>query len=908
MSTGDLPLIRTKLAPPRVGNAPVSRDAMLQRLDDGRSRRLVLVQGPAGCGKTMLLTQWRHRLLAQGAKVGWYNAGVDDNDTLAACYLVESLLQAGVTIDKEALHVYLRSGAKAWRPLIASLIDDVCSQDDEIYLVIDDLHHIASFGTLKLLDRWLAIAPGHFHLVLSSRTRPPLQTARLRAADEITELEFSELRFSRDETHRFLQGQGLQLGASQEQTLHDITDGWAAGLQLMAFTLRKEKDPEQFLAREGKQSLSRADALERYLETTVVEHLSDAELDFLVRVSACRRFNRELCELLTGDTRTAEHLARFENENLFLIAIDTGDAEPWYRFHRLFAEFLNRRLQRRDEQELRAIHHRASRWFAGQKLHVEAMRHATLANDVDFVVELIDRAARRMINGANFVELLKWCDAVPAESLQKRLNISLCLAWAQLACSRIEDFERNLAAIDANNESRAAEAATEVQLLRAFHLLRQDDTSACLAMLEPMLHGHPPVNTFNSFMLNQLASLSRVYTNDFERARELARQRHQIETRERPDYPRPMVDIVNGFSHLQQGNVQLATDSLSDYIEHALTRTSYGVDAAGGYAGYLLEALYQTGAIDQAQDFIDRYLELIEAVGFSDGVLFAYRVRARLQRLAGDARAARETLLHLEEIGYRKRLDRIVAWSLFEQLALAIGESQSAPVRDLLAQLDRLAARHGDAQNCAWSEIGLAALIAHAAVALAREDDVAVCLATIDAAREAATRNRRRLLSTQLGLMRAIVMLRSGKAAEAQRLARELLGVACETNMRRVLPDLGSAALPLIERLLKSEADGAARELLKSAADELRPSAPGTPAAKAESRPTTARAPGNPLSAREGEILALLGQGLSVKSIARDLNVSAGTVKWHVKNLYAKLNAYSKEDALARARKLRILA
>jgi LuxR family transcriptional regulator, maltose regulon positive regulatory protein len=176
--------------------------------------------------------------------------------------------------------------------------------------------------------------------------------------------------------------------------------------------------------------------------------LQPAELSFLIRISACRRFNRELCEVLTGDPHAAGHLARFEAENLFLIPIDTADHEPWYRFHRLFSSFLNSRLDALGAAEVQALHRTASRWFASRSLHVEAMRHAQLAGDIDFVVELIDRDARRLVNTASFVELLRWCDAVPQERLQARLNACLCAAWAQLSCSRVADFDRNIVAIE----------------------------------------------------------------------------------------------------------------------------------------------------------------------------------------------------------------------------------------------------------------------------------------------------------------------------------------------------------------------------------------------------------------------------------------------------------------------------
>lgn len=150
-------VIRTRLAPPRVGNAPVNRDKLLQRLDAHRDRKLTLILGPAGSGKTMLLAQWRKRLAEAGARVAWFNLGSDDDVTLVAAYLVESLRSADLDIRTEELVLFNRSGGKSRNSFLASLIDDLTDCDDEIYLIIDDLHHSTAFGILQLLDALLDV-------------------------------------------------------------------------------------------------------------------------------------------------------------------------------------------------------------------------------------------------------------------------------------------------------------------------------------------------------------------------------------------------------------------------------------------------------------------------------------------------------------------------------------------------------------------------------------------------------------------------------------------------------------------------------------------------------------------------------------------------------------------------------
>lgn len=905
MIHSDLPLIRTKLAPPRIGNAPVQRSALLQRLEERRDRTLTLVMGPAGCGKTMLLTQWRKSLSLQGAKVAWYNVSADDNDDHVIAYLIEGLMQAGVNIDTEAVQAFRRSGGKSWKPLIASLIDDLCDEDRDVYVIIDDLHHVSSFKLLQMLDAWLSMAPERFHLVLGSRTSPPLQLNRLRTTDSVTEVRFSDLRFSLEETRFFLQSQGLSgLSSVQEMRLHEMSDGWAAGLQLLVYSLRQHKTPEQFFESQRNLSLSQAEALEQYLETTVSQQLSAAELGFLVRVSACRRFNRELCQQLTGDPASGELLARFEKENLFLIPIDTADAEPWYRFHRLFATFLHRRLAKLGAAEIGRIHNRASHWFSGKDLLIEAMRHAMLAGDTDFAVQLIDRTARRFVHGANFVELLKWCDALPRASLRGQLNVLLCVAWAQLSCGRTEDFERTMADVAAHADSGTPSATAEARVLRAYQLISCDETAQALRLVDPMMQD-AQLNPFQTLMVSNIASLCLVYGNQFERAREVARLRHQIDIRERPDRPRPLIDVVAGLSYLVEGNIALARSSLSAFINDIEPRMDVGLDASGMFSGYLMEALYQSNELREARDLLDQHLDPIDAVGSSDGLSYAYRTRARIELLRGNVDEAQKVLSLLEEFGYRRKLERTIAWALQEKVAVALHSRQYGLVPDLLARLRDIGERYADRETSGLGEIAIAVAVAKAHAAFVLEGDTAA-LAAIDAARAVAARNRRQLFATRLGLMRAMVLHRGGQQRTALAQARDLVRDAAAMGMKRVLPDLGPPALPLIASLLEIETAPEAKALLDSAHRELSREG-GASAGQGPAGSASSESGVEVLSAREIEILELLSRALSAKTIARTLNLSLGTIKWHMRNVYGKLHANSREEALAKARELHIL-
>ena len=899
-------IIRTRLAPPRIGSAPVSREALLKRLDAGRHCKLNLVIGPAGSGKTMLLAQWRKLLKQQGAKVAWYNLGADDDVTQAGAYIVESLRSEQVEVRTEALQFFTRNGGKSPNTFLASLIDDLIDCSEEVYVVIDDAHYGTAKEIFGLLEAFLSAIPDNVHLVIGSRSRPPIDLARLRSHDQLAELDFGDLRFNRDETSRFVGAQGIAgLKPEHIERLYEMSDGWAAGLQLLVFALRKEKEIDHFFARHaGDSSISQESALASYLESNVAHYLSEEELDFLSSVSVCRRFNRALCELLSGSPRTAELLRKFEAEQLFLLPIDTPEIEPWYRFHRLFESFLRMRLERRDKAELRALYQRAARWFADQRLAIEALRYASEAGDHEMMVELIDRSARRLAREGYFRQLLKWCAQVPKELLGDRLNISLNLAWAQLSCGYLDAFQDNMGAILRHPKHTSASVHYEVQLLQAYGCAARDDSAGVVGNVEPFLKDPLPGDVFLLSLLGALASTGFVYAGRYPEAREAIRIFYKHLPPNQPQHEHLLADMAIGYSYLVEGRIRDALAYLIPFKENILLRGKVGPDALANMIGTLCEALYQFNQLDDARALIETYSEIIDTAELPDGILFGYRVRAHLDLLAGNSKGAFEHIQRLEEIGTQRKLDRLVAWSLYEQLQLSMHSHHLTARDEILQRLARLAKKYAHFKACSWAEIPLIASMASAEVAFYREPASADCLAAIDIAENHCKALGRSAAMVRLGFMRCIGALESGRQTQALNEAAELLALASRLGTKRVLADIGPAAQRLAKMLVARVQPDIARELLDAALREDM----GSTALDGRTQPDALGVIAEPLTMREQEVLELLGKGLSAKSISRSLDISITTAKWHLKNVYAKLGAGSREDALNKARRYNIIS
>ncbi|MBF5006634.1 AAA family ATPase [Diaphorobacter caeni] len=322
-------VIKTKLAPPRVGGALVRREQILAALQTRPHDALTLILGPGGSGKTVLCALWRQQLVISGCDVAWYNLGAEDDDEAQFVdYIAASLQSAGLALGADAAGLYNRSGGKSLDAFLAVLVNALQQHERPLYLMLEDFHYIRSSAITHFIDKLAALAPPNFHLVISSRVRPSLDLVPLRVKNQLSEFSFSDLRFTLEESMSFMRNQRIDhLTPTQLRTLHQLTDGWPAGLQLAAFSLRKTQDADAYLRRFTETlTPSRDHSLRDYLSECISDHLNDEELDFLVRTSACRRFNRALCEQITGNERAGELLEKFEAEHLFLLPILGGGA------------------------------------------------------------------------------------------------------------------------------------------------------------------------------------------------------------------------------------------------------------------------------------------------------------------------------------------------------------------------------------------------------------------------------------------------------------------------------------------------------------------------------------------------------------------------------------------------------
>lgn len=403
-------ILSTKFYIPAVRADGVPRPRLTQVLLAGlqRPRSLVMISGPAGFGKTTLLAE----LAAQApGKLAWLTLDESDNDpvrfwsnVVAACRVLQP------EIGSAALRRLTSPPQPTDDAIPTALINDIATQKQAFVLVLDDFHVIQNpglhAGAAFLFDN----LPDNLHPVIATRIAPLWPLARWRARNQLVEIRAADLRFTPDETRRFLhQAAGLDLTSEDLTALEKRTEGWAAGLQLAALSLRDRGNVGAFLHDFSGSNVYVAE----YLVEEVLQRQTDAVQAFLLQTAILERLNAGLCRAVTGTAESGEMLANLQRANLFLLPLD--DAGRWFRYHALFADLLRARLHLRfPAQEIAELHRRAAGWYAAAGLAADAVAHALAGEDDELAAQLVEQAALPTILQAHIRTVEGWLNALPA--------------------------------------------------------------------------------------------------------------------------------------------------------------------------------------------------------------------------------------------------------------------------------------------------------------------------------------------------------------------------------------------------------------------------------------------------------------------------------------------------------------
>jgi LuxR family maltose regulon positive regulatory protein len=334
--------------------------------------KLSLLSAPAGSGKTTALSEWVAAENTKQAAIAWVSLDAGDNDPVRfITYLIAALQTVQAGVGGVALALLEALQPLEWEAVLTTLINELRGTPNDLAIVLDDAHVLTAPDVQRVLTFLIEHMPPHVHLIIASRIELPLGLARLRARNQVLEMHASDLRFTPEETGAFFrQIMGVDLAPEDLEALSTSTEGWAAGLQLAALSLRGDRDISQRIRTFAGNDRYILDFL-----ATEVLHQQPADLQmFLLETSLLQRFNAPLCSALTDRADAQSVLEQLEQANLFIVPLD--NVRGWYRYHHLFAELLRDQLRRTQPDRINALHDRARVWYAAHGFTHEAGQHA----------------------------------------------------------------------------------------------------------------------------------------------------------------------------------------------------------------------------------------------------------------------------------------------------------------------------------------------------------------------------------------------------------------------------------------------------------------------------------------------------------------------------------------------------
>src|SRR6266566_4886752 len=493
------PLLATKLHVPRPRPHLVHRSRLIQRLQEGMERALILLSAPAGFGKSTLLADW---LASRAIPAAWLSLEPQDNDPARfLSYLLAALQNCDprLGLSGQALLHSLQPAAleSVLTVLINGLQARMTGDQEHVVLVLDNYQVITNGSLHYALCFLLEHLPPHLHLVLASREDPPLPLARLRGQGDLLELRASDLRFTHEETATFLtEVMGLPLSTEQSALLQAHTEGWITDLQLAAFSLQGCDDPAGFIVAFSGSNRYVVD----YLLDEVLSHQSAAVQDFLVQTSLLDRLSAPLCDAVRAQGGSQALLDLLEHANLFLVPLD--DERVWYRYHQLFAEALRQRLRQTAPALVPDLHLRASRWYEQHGFCTEAVSHALAAAAFEEAARLIEQCLGTFVLGNQMQTLCGWLHALPEALVLARPSLRLLYALALMYTNHWEEASVYLQAIErwlnpGADMPRAHERLLQGQVTACRSLLARlsGDLEGCVALSQRALELLPETDT-----------------------------------------------------------------------------------------------------------------------------------------------------------------------------------------------------------------------------------------------------------------------------------------------------------------------------------------------------------------------------------------------------------------------------
>jgi len=884
-----------KLVPPAPVAGAVRRNEILDRVAGNPRATLVLLQAPAGHGKSTTLQQLKDGADAAGVLTGWLTLDSGDNDPLRFFLHFQSLLKriagdgADRLPDRDIVSFPNRSD---W------LVETLAAIGQPVALFLDEFQAIKDKSVLNFFRAVIERAPEDLRVFIGSRSLPDIGLAKLVVSNRALVLHGDDLRFSPQEVERFFRA-AVELGVDLDEidAIYRRTEGWPAALQLFRLTLgsphvrRSLGNEDHWAPRE----------LAEYLAENVLALQSPRIQHFLLHTAELTRLHPSLCDSVLDRSDSKDVLLHLERSGMFLRCVDPQ--EGWYKYHTLFSSILAHQQRAANATEVEEVHRRAARWYMGRRLLEDTVHHATVCGDWALAADALNVWSSDLVAGAHLRTLETWSERLPFDEIVARPDLAIKCAYALIFLRRRQRAKPLLQFLQQRSGTGNVLETTDPNIILAIEAVSSDDIPRAVRVSDEVPLHRVDARGFAAFELGAAANLRgycALAAQEYESAQRYLALAMRHNEHVRAAFSHGYTVAVDAVSLLLAGSLQ---ESLARFRAELSERPA--IDKSFAPAALLscyVWALYEANELETAEQVFQQSYEIISDSTLMDFLTVAFLSSARVHDARARGAKAEALLEEGEAIGRKTgwtRLVDAVKWERVRRallrgavdLAGAIAESASCD-RHMPPEWISFAS---DVEDREFGEIRLA-------LARGQLDHAA------DIIQSELKRQRGRILrQIKLQLLSAVHAMRAGHRAAQKRHLAVGLRLAREGGFVRAVLDEGESVLQMLheryQELQERDRSAAAPDPDRQFLEALLRAAGSEPGQLSGALHITLQ----PLTEREREILVLLGNGTSNKDMANRLYVSENTVKFHLKNIYAKLSVTSRVQAIASARRIGII-
>lgn len=867
------PALLLKAIPPRVARDLLERERLALSRLNGSVGQLITVVAPTGFGKTSQLAQWRKEALASGSLVFWLTLDGGDEPLRLVNGLAQSAHQASGRHGFDAQ--FIESLERLADPLEAmtTWLAEAAHLSQDIVLIIDEADRAPEATRTEFLSYLAGNAPANLRIIIGARPTERLGKDGGLIDSPYARVSADDLRFKPDETISVL---SLALGKAHNievaLRLHEMIEGWPLGVQLAIASLRRSDDLSGFL------STATAD-IRRFFVDQLIDRQTDAAKQLLICIAPFDLVHPDLCVALFDGLDVRDDLRRLQDQTPLLSQAEEGE---WMRLHPLAREVLDERYRKIAPAERHDMAVRASDWLSQAGLYEAAAEQALAAGMADRAYDLAESVVQKMLTDGRIGAVLEWHRRLPEDDFERHPGFWMPAAWALAMSERHAEAFPLLDRIEAQPDL-GIEDKFEASLIRmtiaGFSDYSDELSDELQEWAEPPAAARPqdvPIYWISRGLASLHAGRPDQARVDWLR----------FEGFDRSIMYTPMSHGFGSYgvavSHLWEGRSALAEQVLRPALAKAEAQMGRRNLVTCMLAALLARARWEAGSDDEPAALLALRLDVLERQGLPDALLSAYITLARIAEKEGRHDKAFSLLEELRAHGVTRRMPRLhfaAQCEMVRQHAKAgRAETADALVRQLSATFSAHLP-HYPKSFLPWLELHLEIAKIHAALAHQGADHMLDALQDVDRAAGLAAQLNLGWEAVEIRMLRSLVLARCGDAAAAADIRREGQSLAEINGQFRLSTQYGgtgrieplSVPMPIVAAPMETSTGGAI------------------------------------LTIKEREILGLLAQNLSNKEIAIALDLSEQTIKWHLKNLFQKLDGANRKHTVARARMLGLI-